>query len=65
MKNKLVVLNKEEKVCSNCKHLLGYDCEVSFGLRCKHPENQKEELLPIVPNLQHFCNHFEQKYHEE
>lgn len=56
-------METKEKICCNCKHLLGGN--FSFGLRCKHPENQKEEILPIVPSPEHFCKHFEQKHYDE
>jgi len=57
-------IKKEEKVCCNCEHLLGQS-DIYFGLRCKHPENQKEEILPIVPSLTHSCKNFESKLTRE
>ena len=42
--------NEKEKCCGNCKHLFGSNF-LSIGFRCKHPENQKEEMLPIILNL--------------
>jgi len=58
-------INSEEKICYNCKHLLGYGGDLSFGLRCKHPENQKEEILPIIPSKKHSCRFFENKNTQE
>ena len=55
----------EEKACCNCIHLLGWGGDFSFGLRCKHPENQKEESLPIIPSPKHCCKYFENKHYEE
>jgi hypothetical protein len=53
-------IKKEEKVCYNCEYILGQS-DISFGLRCKHPENQKEEMLPIVPSPMHNCKYFKNK----
>jgi hypothetical protein len=57
-------IKKEEKVCYNCEHLIGQS-DVSFGLRCNHPENQKEEMLPIIPSPMHNCKHFKNKIIKE
>lgn len=53
-------IKTDEKACYHCEYLLGHSA-FSFGLRCKHPENQKEEMLPIISNPKNGCSKFEKK----
>lgn len=55
---------KDEKSCYNCEYLLGHSA-FSFGVRCKHPENQKEETLPIINNPKIGCSKFKKIYFYE
>lgn len=49
-----------EKNCFNCNHLLG-GSNFGIGYRCKHPNNQKEEILPLISNPKEGCLSFEKK----
>ena len=56
--------NENCKNCFNCEHLMG-GSNFSFGYRCKHPNNQKEEMLPIINNPNCGCDFFEKKSFKE
>jgi len=56
----LVLPEKDEKVCANCKHL-AWLIALGQGLRCTH-NHDPFKLPPMVPSSRHTCENFKSKH---
>ena len=53
---KSTVINTDEKVCYNCKHM-SWMVAIGVGVRCK--KNIKNNWPTVIPSLRHTCELFE------
>ena len=49
-----------DKVCWNCEHIIKA-IGAGGGLRCKHPNNSKDDKSPLIRSSMHTCEYFETK----